>query len=174
MSGEKAHLCLADGTIFEGIAWGAKRGHTGEVVFTTGMTGYEEVLTDPSYCGQIVTMTAAQIGNTGINSEDTESVRRCRKSRVSSCATPAVRFELPVHRDARRVPGSARDRRDFRESTRAPSRATCAITVRRTAPSGPQPRIARPKGARSAVDGGTRSGEARDAQRTLRVHRIVG
>jgi carbamoyl-phosphate synthase small subunit len=74
MSGEKAHLCLADGKIFEGIAWGATGIATGEVVFTTGMTGYEEVLTDPSYCGQIVTMTAPQIGNTGINPEDTESV----------------------------------------------------------------------------------------------------
>jgi len=74
VSGEKAHLCLADGTIFEGTAWGAAGVATGEVVFTTGMTGYEEVLTDPSYCGQIVTMTAPQIGNTGINPEDTESV----------------------------------------------------------------------------------------------------
>src|SRR5262249_10687392 len=54
--------------------WGARGVATGEVVFTTGMTGYEEVLTDPSYAGQIVTMTAPHIGNTGINAEDTESV----------------------------------------------------------------------------------------------------
>jgi carbamoyl-phosphate synthase small subunit len=74
MSGEPAHLCLADGTIFTGIAWGAPGNAVGEVVFTTGMTGYQEVLTDPSYCGQIVTMTAPQIGNTGTNPEDTESV----------------------------------------------------------------------------------------------------
>jgi carbamoyl-phosphate synthase small subunit len=74
VSGEKAHLCLADGTQFEGIAWGARGVTTGEVVFTTGMTGYEEVLTDPSYCGQIVAMTAPHIGNTGINPDDTESV----------------------------------------------------------------------------------------------------
>ncbi len=74
MSGEAAHLCLADGTVFEGMAWGAPGIAVGEVVFTTGMTGYEEVLSDPSYCGQIVTMTAPQIGNTGINGEDTESV----------------------------------------------------------------------------------------------------
>ena len=74
MSGETAHLCLADGTQFEGIAWGARGVATGEAVFTTGMTGYEEVLTDPSYAGQIVTMTAPHIGNTGINAEDTESV----------------------------------------------------------------------------------------------------
>src|SRR5215475_12017185 len=74
MSGQAARLCLGDGTVFEGTAWGASGVATGEVVFTTGMTGYEEVLTDPSYSGQIVTMTAPQIGNTGINPEDTESV----------------------------------------------------------------------------------------------------
>src|SRR5258705_8075372 len=73
-SRQKATLALADGTLFPGFAWGAPGATTGEVVFTTGMTGYEEVLTDPSYCGQIVTMTAPQIGNTGINPEDTESV----------------------------------------------------------------------------------------------------
>ncbi len=73
MSGERAYLCLADGTLFEGTAWGAPGIATGEVVFTTGMTGYQEVLTDPSYTGQIVTMTAPQIGNTGINREDDES-----------------------------------------------------------------------------------------------------
>jgi carbamoyl-phosphate synthase small subunit len=67
-------LALADGTVFEGFAYGALGTITGEVVFTTGMTGYQEVLTDPSYCGQIVTMTAPQIGNTGINSEDDESI----------------------------------------------------------------------------------------------------
>ena len=69
----KATLALADGTLFEGFAWGAD-GHTvGEVVFTTGMTGYQEVLTDPSYCGQIVTMTFPLIGNYGVNPEDVES-----------------------------------------------------------------------------------------------------
>ncbi len=70
----RAHLALADGTLFEGEAFGAEGASTGEVVFTTGMTGYQEVLTDPSYTGQIVCMTAPQIGNTGINAEDDESV----------------------------------------------------------------------------------------------------
>ncbi len=70
----KAHLALADGTVLEGEAWGAEGSTTGEVVFTTGMTGYQEVLTDPSYTGQIVTMTAPHIGNTGINAGDPESV----------------------------------------------------------------------------------------------------
>lgn len=70
-----AHIVLADGTRFRGHAFGADVTATGEAVFTTGMTGYEEVLTDPSYCGQIVTMTAPQIGNTGINLEDGEARR---------------------------------------------------------------------------------------------------
>jgi len=74
MSKRRAHLALADGTLFQGCAYGADGGTAGEVVFTTGMTGYQEVLTDPSYTGQLVTMTAPQIGNTGINSEDPESV----------------------------------------------------------------------------------------------------
>jgi len=70
---KEAHLVLADGTRFSGLAFGASKTAIGEAVFTTGMTGYEEVLTDPSYCGQIVTMTAPQIGNTGINLEDAEA-----------------------------------------------------------------------------------------------------
>ena len=74
MTNRIAHLALADGTLFQGRAFGADASVIGEVVFTTGMTGYQEVLTDPSYCGQIVTMTAPHIGNTGINAEDPESV----------------------------------------------------------------------------------------------------
>jgi len=75
LRGPKAHLVLADGTAFPGVAIGAAGTTTGEAVFTTGMTGYQEVLTDPSYRGQIVTMTATQMGNTGVNTEDTESIR---------------------------------------------------------------------------------------------------
>ena len=67
------HLALADGTVFPGRLFGADTTAIGEAVFTTGMTGYQEVLTDPSYAGQLVTMTAPQIGNTGINDEDPES-----------------------------------------------------------------------------------------------------
>jgi carbamoyl-phosphate synthase small subunit len=70
-----AVLALADGTVFRGRAIGA-RGHTvGEVVFNTAMTGYQEILTDPSYAGQIVTLTYPHIGNTGVNAEDVESRR---------------------------------------------------------------------------------------------------
>ena len=70
-----AILALEDGTVFHGTAFGAVGERVGEVVFNTSMTGYQEVLTDPSYCGQIVTMTYPLIGNTGINREDVESRR---------------------------------------------------------------------------------------------------
>jgi carbamoyl-phosphate synthase small subunit len=79
---KEAHLVLADGTRFHGVSFGADGATTGEAVFTTGMTGYEEVITDPSYCGQIVTMTAPQIGNTGINLEDGEAERPCLRGFV--------------------------------------------------------------------------------------------
>lgn len=69
----KAKLILENGMVFEGNAFGHLKDSVGEVVFTTGMTGYEEVLTDPSYYGQIVTMTYPLIGNYGINLEDLES-----------------------------------------------------------------------------------------------------
>ncbi|MDG2989588.1 glutamine-hydrolyzing carbamoyl-phosphate synthase small subunit [Candidatus Synechococcus calcipolaris G9] len=70
-----ALLVLADGSVFSGWSFGAPGTTVGEVVFNTGMTGYQEVLTDPSYCGQIVTFTYPELGNTGINSEDEESLR---------------------------------------------------------------------------------------------------
>ncbi len=88
---EKAYLLLADGTVFEGRSFGAKGTVIGEVVFTTGLTGYQETLTDPSYYGQIVTQTFPLIGNYGVNGEDNESA----KSYVSGyivrewCNTPS-------------------------------------------------------------------------------------
>jgi carbamoyl-phosphate synthase small subunit len=68
-----AILVLADGTVFRGIAIGASGHSVGEVVFNTSMTGYQEILTDPSYCKQIVTLTCPHIGNVGCNPEDVES-----------------------------------------------------------------------------------------------------
>jgi carbamoyl-phosphate synthase small subunit len=70
-----AILALADGTVFRGESIGADGASVGEVVFNTAMTGYQEILTDPSYCRQIVTLTHPHIGNTGINPEDVESDR---------------------------------------------------------------------------------------------------
>ena len=72
---KKAMLALADGTVFEGTAFGAGGEAVGEVVFNTCMSGYQEILTDPSYKGQIVTMTYPLIGNYGVNPEDVESHR---------------------------------------------------------------------------------------------------
>ncbi|EEG77909.1 glutamine-hydrolyzing carbamoyl-phosphate synthase small subunit [Dethiobacter alkaliphilus] len=72
----KALMVLADGTVFEGTGFGAEGEVIGEVVFNTSMTGYQEILTDPSYKGQIVTMTCPQIGNYGVNDEDAESSGR--------------------------------------------------------------------------------------------------
>ena len=69
----KAVLALADGTVFEGEGFGAAGEASGEIVFNTSMTGYQEILTDPSYCGQLVAMTYPEIGNVGINEEDVES-----------------------------------------------------------------------------------------------------
>ena len=72
---DSAVLVLADGTVFRGRSIGARGSSVGEVVFNTAMTGYQEILTDPSYCRQIVTLTCPHIGNTGVNAEDEEAPR---------------------------------------------------------------------------------------------------
>ena len=75
MTAPAALLALEDGTVFRGSGFGAEGEAFGEAVFNTGMTGYQEVLTDPSYAGQIVTMTAPQQGNYGMHAADAESGR---------------------------------------------------------------------------------------------------
>ena len=70
-----ALLALADGSVFRGVSIGADGQSVGEVVFNTAMTGYQEILTDPSYASQLVTLTYPHIGNTGVNQEDEESAR---------------------------------------------------------------------------------------------------
>jgi carbamoyl-phosphate synthase small subunit len=85
----EAILALEDGTVFHGSAAGAEGEARGEVVFNTSMTGYQEVLTDPSYSGQIVTMTCPEIGNYGVSSEDVES-------RAPQVAGFIIRDESPV------------------------------------------------------------------------------
>ena len=69
----KAFIALDDGAVFHGVAFGAAKDALGEVVFNTGMSGYQEILTDPSYAGQFVTLTTAEVGNYGINPDDVES-----------------------------------------------------------------------------------------------------
>src|SRR5438445_10559074 len=85
----EAILALEDGTTFLGQAAGAEGEAQGEVVFNTAMTGYQEVLTDPSYSGQIVTMTCPEIGNYGVSSSDVES-------RAPHVAGFVIRDESPV------------------------------------------------------------------------------
>ena len=82
----KAILALEDGTVFHGQGLGARAHACGEVCFNTSMTGYQEILTDPSYKGQIVTMTYPLIGNYGVNEQDVESWRHTwRVSSFGSC-----------------------------------------------------------------------------------------
>lgn len=73
MTNKPAILALADGSVYEGVSVGAEGDRVGELVFNTSMTGYQEMLTDPSYARQIITLTTAHVGNTGCNSEDLES-----------------------------------------------------------------------------------------------------
>ena len=70
---KNSKLVLSNGNIFYGFSFGAFGTAVGEIVFNTGMTGYQEVITDPSYCGQILAFTYPEIGNTGVNTEDSES-----------------------------------------------------------------------------------------------------
>ena len=72
---DKAYLVLENGLVFEGESYGAKGETLGELVFATGMTGYQETITDPSYAGQIVVQTAPHIGIVGTNERDEESSR---------------------------------------------------------------------------------------------------
>lgn len=87
----QAKLALADGSVYTGEAFGAEGESFGEVVFNTSMTGYQEIITDPSYCGQIIAMTYPQIGNYGINPEDMESGKPALKGFLCReiCHTPS-------------------------------------------------------------------------------------
>ena len=101
---EPGFLLLEDGTLFRGRIRAGSAPRAAEVVFTTNMTGYQEVFTDPSYDGQIVVLTAPQIGNYGINLEDPESSRP-QVAGVVVRELSASSFELARHRVARRVAG---------------------------------------------------------------------
>ncbi|MDQ4076911.1 MAG: glutamine-hydrolyzing carbamoyl-phosphate synthase small subunit [Chloroflexota bacterium] len=87
---ERARLALEDGTVYEGRAFGARGTREGEVVFNTSLTGYQEIITDPSYAGQIVVMTAPQIGNTGVTAEDNEAVSAFLSGFVVRDLSPTV------------------------------------------------------------------------------------
>ena len=100
MAKKKAMLALADGWYYEGVSVGAEGEAVGEVVFNTSMTGYQEILTDPSYEGQLVTMTYPQIGNCGVNLEDVESRQPFMKGFIVKEYTPQPsnwRATEPLH-----------------------------------------------------------------------------
>mgnify|MGYP001157089490 FL=1 len=109
-SGPKAILALEDGTIFEGQAFGATASVAGEVCFNTSMTGYQEILTDPSYKGQIVTMTYPLIGNYGVNEQDVESYQTHASGFVVRELSPVVSnyradYSLGEYMDRNGIPG---------------------------------------------------------------------
>ena len=100
-----ARLVLADGTVIEGHGLGATGSAVGEVCFNTAMTGYQEILTDPSYAGQIITFTFPHIGNVGTNSEDTETSNLAMRSGVRGCVlradvTSPSNYRSAAHLDA--------------------------------------------------------------------------
>ena len=104
-----AVLALADGTVFRGRAFGARAEASGELVFNTSMTGYQEILTDPSYEGQLVAMTYPEIGNVGVNKHDVESRRpfvRGHRARVPRGAVVAGRESSATTSRATAFPAS--------------------------------------------------------------------
>src|SRR5437867_2707093 len=106
----KAILALEDGTVFHGTGFGACASTCGEVCFNTSMTGYQEILTDPSYKGQIVTMTYPLIGNYGVNLQDVESWRPHAAGFVIRELSPAVSnwradFSLAEYLERNGIPG---------------------------------------------------------------------
>lgn len=109
-SNKAALLVLADGSTYAGLSFGAAGTVMGEVVFNTGMTGYQEVLTDPSYCGQIVTFTYPELGNTGVNPEDEEASRPFVRGAIARniCHRPSnwrSTQSLPEYLKQHNIPG---------------------------------------------------------------------
>src|SRR5881275_1122802 len=98
---ESAILALEDGTVFEGRSFGAPAERSGEVVFNTALTGYQEVFTDPSYAGQIVVLTNPQIGNYGTSAEDNESAQPYIEGlAVREFSSTASNWRSDAHADA--------------------------------------------------------------------------
>jgi carbamoyl-phosphate synthase small subunit len=105
-------LALADGRVFRGLAFGARTTVVGEVVFNTSMSGYQEIITDPSYAGQIVCLTVAEVGNVGVNADDAESDRAGAEGLVIRSLSPVVscwraEASLPAYLERRGMPGLA-------------------------------------------------------------------
>jgi len=147
-----ALLALADGTVFRGVSFGAAGQSVGEVVFNTAMTGYQEILTDPSYARQIVTLTYPHIGNTGANDEDVEA------SRVHAAGL--------VIRDLPRLASNFRSRRSLPEYLKAEGCVAMAgIDTRRLT------RILRTKGAQNGAIVAGCHGDDDDVERAIALAR---
>ena len=131
-----AILALEDGSIFRGLAFGADATVSGECVFNTSMTGYQEILTDPSYFGQIVTMTAVQIGNYGVNDEDTEAAIPKVSGFVVRELSPVVsnwrsRLSLDAYLTKYDIPGiSEVDTRALTKKLRVDGAMKCCLSTR--------------------------------------------
>ena len=169
-----AILALADGTVFRGRSIGAKGASVGEVVFNTSMTGYQEILTDPSYAGQIVTLTYPHIGNVGVNAEDVES-RRPFAAGLVIRDLPRVESNfrsaggLDAYLAAHDIVGIADI--DTRKLTRLlrekGAQNGCILAGAHRERRGRRARHRAGEG--GAVDGGTRSRESRELHGALRV-----
>jgi carbamoyl-phosphate synthase small subunit len=134
-SSKPAVLALEDGSLFHGLAFGADATVAGECVFNTSMTGYQEILTDPSYFGQVVTMTAVQIGNTGINAEDAEAAAPKVRGFVVRELSPVVsnwRSDLSLDDYLRKygIPGiSEADTRALTKKLRVTGSMKCCLST---------------------------------------------
>ena len=132
---QPAVLALEDGSVFRGLAFGADAAIAGECVFNTSMTGYQEILTDPSYFGQIVAMTAVQIGNYGVNAADAESAAPKASGFVVRELSPVVsnwRSELSLGAYLRRhgIPGiSEIDTRALTKKLRVEGSMKCCLST---------------------------------------------
>ena len=147
-----ALLALADGTVFRGISFGSIGQSVGEVVFNTSMTGYQEILTDPSYARQIVTLTYPHIGNTGANAEDVESTR--------------IHAAGLVIRDLPRAYSNFRAQRGLADYLKAEGCVAIAgIDTRRLT------RILRTKGAQNGAIVAGGSGDERDVEQAIALAR---
>ncbi|WP_404424895.1 glutamine-hydrolyzing carbamoyl-phosphate synthase small subunit [Nibricoccus sp. IMCC34717] len=129
-------LALEDGTVYHGIAFGADATISGECVFNTSMTGYQEIITDPSYYGQIVTMTAVQIGNYGINPEDAEAKTPKCSGLVVRELSPVVsnwrsKLSLDLYLKQHGIPGlSEIDTRALTKKLRVTGAMKCCLSTR--------------------------------------------
>ena len=170
-------LVLEDGTVFRGESVGAPAIAFGEAVFTTAMTGYQEVVTDPSFCGQIVCFTAPMVGNYGVADHRSESSRphargrrhaRGARARVDGLAARALHPGAHRHRHARARPAPARARRDARRRRLAARRTS----TRRSSAVRAQPSMSGAALAGARLDHASRTSHTDDGRRARRGRRL--